>query len=1776
MANELIWTIKNRIVYVVNHSLPHSSNGYAVRTHIVAKGMVQNGFEVIVLTRPGYPFDLDHLAFNSAENCHSIDSVQYMHIHSPRKIGEAHELWLQKSELAYKKFFKVFKPVAVVAASNWELALPAQKAASELGLPFCYEVRGFWEISRGSINPEFMKSKEFTYLVEQESKAAKLADRVFTINHLMKQELVTRGISQDKIDIIPNGFDFNKIDKVKDKDTFNNQFTIGYIGSFARYEGLDILCDVIYELKNKGKEVKLILVGSSNPLGLEQKKCDVSEELIEQAKRLDIEANLELTGRLAPAEIGKYFDLIDLIVIPRKKLPVSDIVSPIKPLEAAAKGVAMLLSDIQPFEEFFELGIAAKIENHNAAAIASQIQNFIEFPNKLNELGAKAQQWLKNERQPPHITATLAAYITQLPSGFDGYKLRLAKKGLKDNLGDLRKQVLVVDNSKFDLLDITQNEKTVDVECQPEQILSLSGKLNTEIGEKRNAALIAVEMEGQTPSKESANAFGLSFSEKLGFYCYLPTHLTDCTDWSIQLLLPQNCKLVRLTFKTWFSKYNVSVSLDNIECLYAIERFISDAFIQYGNNLAPEVFEDAANKYGSENIAKNLRKIFDLGHISIANNLLLDVKPEHKLKYKRNVNAVLGYMDVAKRTPIIPAREATKLQSTNAVCLIAHTSLPFHSNGYATRTHEIAKQLSQHYDLTVLTRPGYPLDVIKIDSIEEENVIDGVVYKNIQGAHYFDDSLSEYIDNASRALLKEFINIKPKLVHASSSKHNALPALIAARTLGIPFVYEVRGFWEVTRASVNPRWGESERFHIEHDLEVFIASHADQVVALTGGIKQELVRKGINGQKITVVSNAISVDKFTNNSPSVGKYSTRYADVPVIGYVGSIVEYEGLDDLIDALEIVSTEGFKFKLVIAGDGNKLDAITQKANASFIKNNIDLLGRIPHEEVGDLIDAIDIMPLPRKPLPVCEMVSPLKPFESMICKKPLIGSDVAAIAEIIQHEKTGLLFQKGNTKDLALKIIQLLKSPTLRTELGENAYKWVTDNKTWEKVSESYHQIYSSAESAYSEKISCASSPLKILVYGDVDLNYIDGSSIWAASITDVLSSLASNHVDILLKADAYKSKVIKQISGIDKPVRIISPSKFGKTKRFVGGEAAPIIQQLHQDQDYDVILIRGQNIYSELAKCPELDGVLWIYPIELLQKLDNEVTPDDLIPLKRASKLLCQSLAFKERLIELGLEKEQIVFVPPMVPDNEKKNKDERDVSAKKSLVYAGKFDKQWGVIEMFETFRTLYESDQQFELHVYGEKIHNPERSELFEKQIYDYLALDGVVWHKGVEREIVLRELPNYDLAWAWRRPELDKDTKEISTKFLEYSRSTLPIVCLNGSMNISLLGNEYPLFVEDQTQLVKRIKAFFEQPNILKDAANMCFSAVQPFFYKSVAQNNFKPACEDITPSKKQTLLVAGHDLKFINSHIRKFKDQGFKVLTDKWNGHLGHNEMQSYSKLAQSNTVICEWALGNSVWYSHRKLLDQTLMVRLHLQEESTIYPSQINLDNIDFFNFINHQVRRNVNEKFFENKDVGEFLPNYIHYEQFSLPKKEGSEFTLGFIGIVPQRKRFDLALDLLEKLRRVDRRYTLRVKGKLPEDFPWMKKRTEEMQYYEEQYKRIEQSELLAGAVVFDGHGNDMEHWFTKVGYILSTSDFEGSHQAVAEGMASGCIPLILPWEGADELYPAKYVFNTIADMCHKVVGEPVSVNEINDIKSHVKLWDIEILNQRLIKRLELN
>lgn len=352
--------LARRLLYVVNHAFPLSSNGYATRTHGVAQALVGAGYEVIVATRPDSPSNLRQGAASGLPVSHLIDGVRYIHTPTPSQSGMSSEGYADVYMDAAKGQMRVFKPAAVMAASNWQNAFPVAVAARELGLPFFYEVRGFWEVSRAARDPAWAESDGFAADVANETAVACAADKVFTINRFMCDELVRRGVDRERVELVPNGVvsaDLAGCDRAPTAVELGTQsrWVVGYIGSFNAYEGLEDLIEAAAMLRRRGVDLAVLLVGSSTDAGgMASGTCAQSAAYRSLADRLGMRDHLILPGRVDAQQVADYYRLLDVVVIPRRPLAVSELVSPMKPLEAAAHGKRVLLSTVGPLADLAE------------------------------------------------------------------------------------------------------------------------------------------------------------------------------------------------------------------------------------------------------------------------------------------------------------------------------------------------------------------------------------------------------------------------------------------------------------------------------------------------------------------------------------------------------------------------------------------------------------------------------------------------------------------------------------------------------------------------------------------------------------------------------------------------------------------------------------------------------------------------------------------------------------------------------------------------------------------------------------------------------------------------------------------------------------------------------------------------------------------------------------------------------------------------------------------------------------------------------------------------------------------------------------------------------------------------------------------------------------------------------------------------------------------------------------------------------------------------------
>jgi len=744
-----------------------------------------------------------------------------------------------------------------------------------------------------------------------------------------------------------------------------------------------------------------------------------------------------------------------------------------------------------------------------------------------------------------------------------------------------------------------------------------------------------------------------------------------------------------------------------------------------------------------------------------------------------------------------PNSPPSKLTKKNLVRYLIYTSLPHHSSGYATRTHNLLHSLNKgEWSVEGVTRYGYPwIDKkLKRNQVEDCEMVDGITYfrqfneKNIN-LLTLEERLSEAADSFIEHCRTHGV---PEVIHAASNWMNGVVACHAGKVLGVPVIYEVRGRWEFTRIARDPGFRGSEYDKMIRRMEIHVAKSCDKVLVITSGLKQMLIDEGVSAEKITIAPNGVDPEVF-QPLPRDEELADELGiqDGPVVGYVGSLVHYEGLDLLIKAIGNLKIMGqWSGQVLIVGDGAEKNNLEKLADDVGVGDSCIFTGRVDFRDINRYYSLIDIAPFPRTSHEVCEMVSPLKPFEAMAMGKRVICSNVAALKEVIEVGVNGELFEKDDVNSLTTILGEMLNRFD-RDNNDENVRSWVEQNRTWEKTA------------------------------------------------------------DII--ADVY-------------------------------------------------------------------------------------------------------------------------------------------------------------------------------------------------------------------------------------------------------------------------------------------------------------------------------------DDVRNERPETVLIAGHDLKFIDGIGREMMNRGYNILQDKWVNHTKHDDKYSRQLLNAADIVICEWALGNSVWYSNNVNADHTLFIRFHRQEIETDYPMNINWDSVEKMIFIAPLIQQEAIQKFQIPSEKTDLLANSVDTSRFTLSKSEGAINTLGLMGMVPRMKRFDRALDILAILNNSGLDFQLRIKGKKPEEYHWMKDRPDEMEWYDSQLQRIHQDPNLNGRVHFDGWGNDVPEWFSEVGFILSVSDFEGSHQAVAEGAASGAIPIILEWPGASEVYPKDWCVETIDGAVDMIVRdfEKLKHNEENRqrevVMAHIKNeFDISEITSQWVK-----
>lgn len=384
---------------------------------------------------------------------------------------------------------------------------------------------------------------------------------------------------------------------------------------------------------------------------------------------------------------------------------------------------------------------------------------------------------------------------------------------------------------------------------------------------------------------------------------------------------------------------------------------------------------------------------------------------------------------------------------------LAASSRPFIQSGYTSRSEAFVKTMGEleYFDLFPATRPGFPDDRSDAQT-SKFPASEAGTFNCFPAKSSFRGDLEEYLEATLPALQDYVGNHGINLIHGVSNYRNGVIGLALARRLGLPFVYEVRGLWEETTDSKIVGWRGTERFELDRLFERYIVEASDGALIINEQVRDALDVEHVSNVAIlpNCVAKASIVDR--GSKPSVSHLR--------IGYIGSVLEYEGLDDLIHAIAKLQREGPDVRLDVYGKGADLQRLRHLRDELKVAS-VAFHGPVEPERVPNLYESVDLSVFPRKPHRVCQLVSPLKPLEAIANDVNIMVSDVAPLAVFTRND-AAVSFKAGSVESLAQQIADFAAmAEQERKVFRKRARDLLLSDFTWEMQGKSVLQVYREA-------------------------------------------------------------------------------------------------------------------------------------------------------------------------------------------------------------------------------------------------------------------------------------------------------------------------------------------------------------------------------------------------------------------------------------------------------------------------------------------------------------------------------------------------------------------------------------------------------------------------------------------------------------------------------------------------------------------------------------------
>jgi PEP-CTERM/exosortase A-associated glycosyltransferase len=312
----------------------------------------------------------------------------------------------------------------------------------------------------------------------------------------------------------------------------------------------------------------------------------------------------------------------------------------------------------------------------------------------------------------------------------------------------------------------------------------------------------------------------------------------------------------------------------------------------------------------------------------------------------------------------------------------------------------------------------------------------------------------------TRAILRAAKDFRPDILHAHSPVLTALAARSAAKRLGLPLVYEIRAFWEDAAVGNGTGREGSAKYRVTKAIETWTVNRADAVAVICEGLRGDLISRGVPAGKIMVSPNGVDLGLFGDPPPPDAALRAKLGldGAEVIGFIGSLYDYEGIDDLIASMPALVAQRPDAHLLLVGGGPRADALKAQAEASPAASRIHFVGRVPHSEVERYYSLIDVLCYPRKKMRLTDLVTPLKPLEAMAQRRLVAASDIGGHRELIRDGETGTLFAPDDPAAIATSLAGLLADRGSWESRREAGRHFVEQERDWASNAKRYLPVY----------------------------------------------------------------------------------------------------------------------------------------------------------------------------------------------------------------------------------------------------------------------------------------------------------------------------------------------------------------------------------------------------------------------------------------------------------------------------------------------------------------------------------------------------------------------------------------------------------------------------------------------------------------------------------------------------------------------------------------------